>query len=134
MGDWERTDEKEESMAHDKTYREAEKRIKEALLSSTTNLSLSHLNIRELPESLSQLTQLKSLDLYENQLSTLPEWLVNLKELEELNLSFNGLRILPNWLECVCKIRKQEERSDGDQCGEIGSTLFITSSNPAKLF
>jgi hypothetical protein len=57
--------------------------------------------LTELPESLVQLTQLKSLDLSGNQLTALPTSLSQLTQLESLDLSRNQLRMLP---ESLCQL------------------------------
>jgi hypothetical protein len=65
-------------MARDEAYRKAEKRIEEARRSEAKKLDLScawdvkdSVKLTELPESLSQLTQLQTLDLSRNQLPRL---------------------------------------------------------------
>ena len=96
-------------MAHDEAYYEAEKKINEALKSGVAELDFSHksyapniVKLTELNESLSELTQLQSLDLTNNRLTALPRWLGNLKQLHSLNLSANRLSEIPEWLgECT---------------------------------
>ncbi len=92
-------------MARDEAYYEAEKKIKEGLKSGATELDFSHksyapniVKLTELNESLSEFTQLQSLDLTNNLLTALPRWLGNLKQLHSLNLSANRLSELPEWL------------------------------------
>jgi len=60
-------------MPYDPAYLEAEKKIEETLKSGATGLDLSEMRFTELPESLSYLVQLKSLNLYFNQLTELLE-------------------------------------------------------------
>ena len=55
-------------MAKDNAYKEAEKKIAEALKSGATKLDLSGMELTELPESIGQLTQLQTLNLRNNQL------------------------------------------------------------------
>ncbi len=94
-------------MALDEAYREAEEKIEEARCSGARKLDLSGRygedspRLTELPESLSQLTQLQSLNLSINKLTTLPEWLSHLTQLQSLDISHNQLTILP---ESVCKL------------------------------
>ncbi len=59
-------------------------------------LDLSGLDILELPYSLTQIDNLKTLKLQYNNIHTFPEFMCYVDELEELNLSFNSLHDLPN--------------------------------------
>ncbi len=87
----------------DEAYREAEKRIEQAKANRSIELDLSNLGLRELPEAMGQLVDLKVLHLgYDykkegdrNQLTTLPEFLVNLSQLQQLSLYDNQLTTLP---------------------------------------
>ena len=92
-------------MAGNETYRKAEQKIEAARRSGAKKLDLSvdfgrpdSEGLIELPESLGQLTQLHSLDLFDNQLTALPEWLGELTQLEELDVSSNQLTALPQSL------------------------------------
>ena len=85
-------------MAKDKAFREAEKKIEDALRSGATELDLGGMKLTALPESLGQLTQLQTLHLTGNQLTALPEWLGQLTQLQTLHLSVNQLTALPEWL------------------------------------
>ena len=68
-------------------YQVAERLIAEAVASNATYLSLSHLRIEELPESIGQLASLTSLNLSVcHQLTTLAG-IEGLKGLSSLNLS-----------------------------------------------
>jgi Leucine-rich repeat (LRR) protein len=87
-----------DAMARNDAYRKAEERIKEARRSGATELNFSYQLSTDLPESLSQLTQLKSLDLTGNQLRALPDWLGRFIHLQSLNLSGNQLTALPESL------------------------------------
>jgi hypothetical protein len=62
------------------------------------SLNLSFNNLSEIPEWLNTLTKLKKIDLHHNKLSNLPIWLSNLHESESLNLSNNLFTSLPPWL------------------------------------
>ena len=52
-------------MAADEAYRQAEERIEHARREKATELDLSSLGLTELPDSLGQLTQLQSLNVWE---------------------------------------------------------------------
>ena len=83
-------------MPKDQAYLKAEQKIAEALQSRATSLSLSTMQLTELPESIGQLTQLTELNLSGNQLTTLPDSLGQLTGLVELNLSDNQISDLPS--------------------------------------
>ena len=92
-------------MAKNEAYRRAEKKIEEARRSGAKKLDLSadlraedFEKLKELPESLSQLLQLQSLNLGGNQLTTLPESLGQLSQLQTLDLGSNQLTTLPESL------------------------------------
>jgi hypothetical protein len=84
-----------QSEKKDVAFYEAEKKIEQALKSGATELNLGGMNLTELPESLRQLTQLKTLDLYDNKLAKIPEWISDLKNLQMLRLDNNRLSELP---------------------------------------
>ena len=73
-------------MARDEAYKQAEQKIQQALQSGATELDLSGMKLTELPESIGQLTQLQTLNLFRNQLTTLPDSLGQLTQLTKLNL------------------------------------------------
>jgi internalin A len=92
-------------MPKDAAYLEAEKKIQEALKSSATKLELGgdyktkdEEKLTELPESLWELKQLKSLKISYTKLTTLPDSLAQLTQLTSLNLSRNKLTTLPESL------------------------------------
>ena len=100
-------------MAQDKAYREAEAKIEAAGLSGEQSLDLSvelwnlkSPKLTELPETLGQLTQLKSLDLSGNQLEALPESLGQLTQLQWLHLGENQLTALPESLGQLTQLRE----------------------------
>jgi small GTP-binding protein len=102
-------------MAKSKALRAAEKKIAEALRTGAAELDLScgHSakvsdKLTELPRSLSQLTQLQSLDLSGNQLTSLPEWLGQLTQLRSLSLSRNQLGSLPDCLGQLTQLQSLE--------------------------
>ncbi len=102
-------------MAQDKAYREAEAKIAEALRTGATELDLSHRydakdseKLTELPESLSQLKRLHTLDLSHNQLTALTESLGQLTELQTLNTYGSPLNALPEsqgWLTLLVELQ-----------------------------
>ena len=94
-------------MPHDQAYLTAENKIEEARRSGKNILDLSNKmdgifdfkpQSTELPETLGQLTQLRSLVLSNNQLNGLPESLGQLTQLTELRISYNQLTRLPESL------------------------------------
>ncbi len=85
-------------MARDKAYREAEKKIEAARRTGATILNLIDMNLTEVPESLGQLSQLRTLALSRNQFTVLPESLGQLTQLEVFLLNNNQLTVLPEWL------------------------------------
>ncbi|HST52411.1 MAG TPA: COR domain-containing protein [Pyrinomonadaceae bacterium] len=76
----------------------AEARIQEARRNHATSLDLSGMNLTELPESITQLSQLQMLSLDDNQLTTLPESITRLSRLQRLSLDNNQLTTLPESL------------------------------------
>ncbi|MDX2217385.1 MAG: COR domain-containing protein [Oculatellaceae cyanobacterium bins.114] len=85
-------------MVRDEAYQEAERRIEAARREGATELDLRNLKLTELPESISQLNNLKKLDLggdswkdSKNQLTEVPEAIASLTQLQELDLSGNKL-------------------------------------------
>jgi len=93
----------------DDAYREAEARIDSALRQQQRTLDLSvsewAAKLTELPESLSQLTQLESLNVALNQLTVLPEWLGQLTQLQSLNVALNQLTEVPEWLRQLTQLQ-----------------------------
>jgi len=91
-------------MEHDEAYQKAEAKIRKARRSGAKTLDLSasiegesH-KLSALPESLTQLTRLESLNLSNNELKVLPESLGQLTQLRSLDLSSNDLKALPESL------------------------------------
>src|SRR5687767_947389 len=93
-------------MAKDAAYREAERRIDDALRSGTTVLDLSGMELTELPESPTQLAQVQVLLLYNNNnLKLLPDWLGQLTRLQRLNLGNTKLTAMPEVLRHLPHLR-----------------------------
>ncbi len=67
----------------------------EARQNRSTELSLEGLGLSSIPEQIGDLTYLRSLDLWHNQLTTLPEQIGDLTALTSLNLRYNQLETLP---------------------------------------
>ncbi len=96
-------------MARDEAYREAEQKIDAARQSGASELDLSGRHgkkLTELPESLSQLTRLQSLRLFNNELTALPESMSALTDLRWLDLSGNKLTFLPRFLGNLRNLRR----------------------------
>ena len=93
----------------DPSYREAERRIAEARRKRSNELKLDNWELphplTEIPQSLAQLTELRSLKLAGNALTTLPESLRQLPKLNSLNLSGNRLTSLPSWFTELDQLR-----------------------------
>ena len=115
-------------MARDEAYRKAEERIAEALRTGADDLDLSSMGLTELPESLGQLTQLKTLRLYRNQLTELPESLGRLTELIDLELDGNRLDSLP---ESMCDLGKLGTLWLGGST--IGNPLIVLPESLRRL-
>ena len=83
-------------MAEETPEQIAERRIEEAARSGATSVDLGRRGLRELPESIGRLTQLRELSwLGRNQLTTLPESMQKLIHLEELFLHGNDALGIP---------------------------------------
>ena len=99
-------------MTPEEGYREAERRIEEALQEGATELDLSNLALTEVPESIGQLTQLEKLVLggwskdSQNQLTGLPDEIANLTQLQELNLSYNQFIGLPDAIANLTQLKE----------------------------
>jgi Leucine-rich repeat (LRR) protein/GTPase SAR1 family protein len=93
-------------MAHDFYYRQAEEKIEDARQSGKIELDLGRMVLTQVPESLGQLVQLRSLILRGNLLKTLPESIEQLVLLENLNLSGNNLTVSPESLGRIEKLTR----------------------------
>ena len=74
-------------MADETPEQVAERKIEEAARTGATELELDSLKLRELPESIGELTELQSLYLDGNRLTALPESIGQLAQLTELQRS-----------------------------------------------
>ncbi len=70
---------------------EAMERIEKVRRDRSTTLKLNGLNLTELPESVTRLTQLSELYVYNNLLTNLPESITQLTQLALLMLDINQL-------------------------------------------
>ncbi|MEH2409225.1 leucine-rich repeat domain-containing protein [Nostoc sp.] len=93
-------------MARDKTYREAEQRIKKARQEGAIELDLSEMKLTEIPEVIASLTQLQQLNLSGNKLTALPEAIASLTQLQTLNLSSNQLTQLPEAIASLTQLQE----------------------------
>jgi len=82
-------------MAQDKAYQIAEKRIEAALKKRATKLDLKCLGLTEIPETITQLTNLTKLSLNNNQITEIPEAITQLTNLTELYLNNNQITEIP---------------------------------------
>ncbi|MCA9920891.1 MAG: leucine-rich repeat domain-containing protein, partial [Anaerolineales bacterium] len=91
-------------MVRNEAYREAEKKIEEARRTGATELDLSNPQwkdpkppqLTELPDTIGQLSQLRSLSLNDNKLMTVPDTIGQLAQLQILNLRNNKLMAVPD--------------------------------------
>jgi internalin A len=132
-------------MAKDEAYRLAEHIIEKARRSNATELSLrgaygnKALKLTEWPKSLSQLTQLRTLDLSFNRLSSLPESLCQLSQLESLNLTENALTSLPQSLDELAQLQFLDARYNGlrslpERLGRLGKLTYLNISGNKLTF
>jgi Leucine-rich repeat (LRR) protein len=78
-------------------YQIAEVEIAKVRREGATMLDLSCMNLLNVPESVSQLTQLKQLYIHSNSLRSLPVFLTNLTNLNVVRVFENRLESLPEW-------------------------------------
>ena len=76
-----------------------------AQLSNLRELDLSDNQLTTLPEAIAQLSNLRELDLSDNQLTTLPEAIAQLSNLRELDLRNNQLTTLPEAIAQLSNLR-----------------------------
>ncbi|MBC8029843.1 MAG: TIR domain-containing protein [Pyrinomonadaceae bacterium] len=85
---------------------EAESLIAECQETGSRKLTLVHLRLRRLPESIRDLTWLRRLYVDQNKLTELPDWIDELVELEVLWIAYNPLKTLPSSLRRLRKLRE----------------------------
>ncbi|MEL6490518.1 MAG: COR domain-containing protein [Cyanobacteria bacterium J06621_3] len=90
-------------LADSKSVRE---RIEQAQYTGATHLDLSQMDLTELPDSIGNLTQLKTLDVSFNKLTTLSKSLGKLSQLETLKLYGNQLTTLPQSLSPLANLKE----------------------------
>jgi internalin A len=84
----------------------AEERIEEARKSKATKLDLSNLGLTELPTSIGQLTELRELYVFDNQLTSFPETIGQLTQLQILWGFCNQLTSLPHGLRMLKNLER----------------------------
>ena len=92
-------------MARNKSYHRAEQEIEEARRSGAIILALSGIGLIELPEAVSQLTWLDSLDIAYNKLTAVPEMIGKLTRLTSLSLDSNEFTTVPNSIFQLTKLQ-----------------------------
>ncbi len=80
---------------------------------SFETLIINHEQLGVIPDSLGGLTNLKVLDLIDNEIAALPDTTATLVNLEELRLSFNRFSQLPTFLSSMPNLRNLQ--MDGNQ-------------------
>lgn len=94
------------------SYAKAIRKIEQAKKENAIDLDLRGLKLESVPETISQLTLLRTLDLSFNQLTSLPESLGQLTALRTLQLSYNKLTSLPESLSQLAALRKLDLESN----------------------
>jgi internalin A len=78
-----------------RALREAERRVSQALKTSSNKLSLNSLSLAEVPSSVANLSNLRHLSLSDNRLTSIPTFVFQLRNLARLDLSRNRISELP---------------------------------------
>jgi internalin A len=86
-------------------FAEAERRIRLAKETRATRLDLNFLRLREVPQSVTDLQQLESLELFENELTSIPESVGNLVHLRRLEIGDNWLTSVPKSIGRLIQLR-----------------------------
>ena len=91
-------------------------------------------NLTELPETISQLTQLQTLDLSLNNLSSLPQGFSALNELTTLNLTHNIISQIPEVLATLTNLQSLDLSNDLDPMyAQNETTNTVTDSEQERL-
>ena len=93
-------------MEKDEGYIEAEKRIETAYHSEATKLDLSALGLKKVPETISKLSNLQLLFLYNNEISEIPESITSLSKLQDLYLNSNQISEIPDSIASLSNLQK----------------------------
>ncbi|RYZ87992.1 MAG: hypothetical protein EOP06_11745 [Proteobacteria bacterium] len=129
-------------MAENEAYLAAEEKIERAICSKTQHLDLS-VNwtadadpLTVVPESISDLPWLKSLNLSGNHLVNLPDSISRLTQLKTLNVTRCMLSDLPNWLIEMPNLVSLELGSNrfGELPDELGRMVQLQSLNLSSVF
>lgn len=75
-------------------------------ITSVIGLTLDHLGLQTLPDSLAELKNLRYLNLAHNEFKIFPEVICELTSLKELSLEHNHLTVVPENLGCLTKLKK----------------------------
>lgn len=86
--------------------------IEEARKSRAIELNLSIKGLTKLPESIGQLTQLRTLALFGNKLTELPDFIGQLTQLSSLHVNENDIKILPESLKSLTSLNELFLRSN----------------------
>lgn len=79
-------------------WQEALSRIQKVKEKNATQLDLSKLGLKKIPEEVFELTQLEELDLYDNRLVKFPSSIAKLKSLKKLLASKNPIKNIPSFV------------------------------------
>lgn len=99
----------------------------ELIRSATDNgwhiLELKNKDLKELPEEIGLLTELKKLDLSQNELTCLPNEIGQLKRLQELNLAHNKLVTVPDTIQSLTHLERLNLSQN--RLVELPTSLFM---------
>ncbi|MCC3625370.1 MAG: leucine-rich repeat domain-containing protein [Microcoleus sp. PH2017_36_ELK_O_B] len=103
------------------SYWEAQQRIEKARQNGARILILSDIQLRELPDEIASLNQLKWLNLSNNQLRELPEAITSLTQLHHIDLSNNQLTELPDVIPSLTQLG--QINLSGNQLTELSEAI-----------
>jgi internalin A len=103
-------------------------------LTQLHTLNLSSNRFKALPNWLGELKHLRVLHLYNNELTVIPVWVRELNELQTLTLSHNSLEPLPEWLGQLTKLEQLHLANNGltrlpDSLGHLTKLKQLDLSN-----